>query len=82
MIDGSNGWDEVMGDSAKLLRVLFFDAPEAVCEARCLARGRATAAEAKGKARDDDNVESIRKRYPLHATPLHITNLRMMAFGA
>jgi hypothetical protein len=57
----SNGWDEVMGDSAKLLRVFFFDAPEAVCEARCLARGRATAAE--GKVRDDDNVESIRKRY-------------------
>lgn len=54
--DNLDGWKEVMGDSAHVHFVLFFDCPEDVMEARLIERG-------KTSGRADDNIESIKKRY-------------------
>lgn len=50
------GWHSVMGDSAEVLFVLFFDCTQDVMEQRLLVRGETS-------GRTDDNIESIRKRF-------------------
>eukprot|EP00002_Diphylleia_rotans_P008717 TRINITY_DN18721_c0_g1_i1.p2 TRINITY_DN18721_c0_g1~~TRINITY_DN18721_c0_g1_i1.p2 ORF type:complete len:200 (-),score=41.12 TRINITY_DN18721_c0_g1_i1:294-893(-) len=55
-VNNVEGWNSVMGDSATVEFVLFFDCPEAVMEARLLKRGETS-------GRSDDNIESIRKRF-------------------
>jgi len=55
--DNLDGWNSVMPDKVNLKMVLFFDCPEEVCVKRCLQRGKA------GSGRDDDNEESLKKRF-------------------
>ena len=54
--DNLEGWEEVVGDAADVLGVLFFDCPEKVMQDRLLERG-------KTSGRSDDNIESIMKRF-------------------
>jgi len=55
-IGNVNSWVEVVGDNAKVLGVLFYDANEDEMEKRCVARGATS-------GRVDDNIESIKKRF-------------------
>eukprot|EP00435_Cladocopium_sp_Y103_P028822 s408_g7.t1 len=54
--DNVNGWEEVIGDSAEVMGVLFFEASLAEMEKRLLGRSVTS-------GRVDDNLESIRKRF-------------------
>jgi UMP-CMP kinase len=54
--DNLQGWTQHMSSSCTVDKVLFIDSPQAVLENRLLLRGRTS-------GRDDDNVESIRKRF-------------------
>jgi len=61
-----SGWQQVVGDSAQVGGVLFYDCSEETMEARLLERG-------KTSGRSDDNIESIRKRfktYTLETAPI------------
>jgi hypothetical protein len=49
-------WNDVAGKKAEVCGVLYFDASETVMESRILQRG-------KTSAREDDNIESIKKRF-------------------
>jgi len=51
--DNLDGWQRSMADKTHVHFVLYFECPEEVCTARCLARGQ---------GRTDDNEESLRKR--------------------
>eukprot|EP00747_Dinoflagellata_sp_TGD_P163103 gnl/TRDRNA2_/TRDRNA2_181442_c0_seq1.p1 gnl/TRDRNA2_/TRDRNA2_181442_c0~~gnl/TRDRNA2_/TRDRNA2_181442_c0_seq1.p1 ORF type:complete len:215 (+),score=43.60 gnl/TRDRNA2_/TRDRNA2_181442_c0_seq1:47-646(+) len=53
-LDNVTGWQENVGDKAKVLGVLFYEASEEEMEKRLLGRG---------EGRSDDNIESIRKRF-------------------
>ncbi|XP_077980963.1 UMP-CMP kinase-like [Glandiceps talaboti] len=55
--DNMTGWNSQMGDKTNLKFVLFFDCPKDICVERCLGRGAA------GSGRDDDNLESLQKRF-------------------
>jgi len=55
-LDNVQGWERVVGDSANVLGVLFFQADEKEMETRLLGRGETS-------GRVDDNLESIRKRF-------------------
>jgi adenylate kinase len=53
-LDNVNGWNEVVGDSADLAGCLFYEATEEELEKRLMGRGQ---------GRDDDNIETIKKRF-------------------
>ena len=55
-MDNKDGWFEVVGDRAEVAFCLFYDCPEEELEKRLLKRGETS-------GRDDDNIESIRKRF-------------------
>jgi UMP-CMP kinase len=55
-MDNINGWNEVFGNSAKILCVLVLRADEKVCVERILERG-------KTSGRTDDNREVLVKRF-------------------
>merc|ERR1712129_64826 len=55
-IGNVNSWQEVVGDNAKVLGVLFYEANEDELEKRLVARGATS-------GRVDDNIESIKKRF-------------------
>jgi len=55
-LDNVEGWEQNVGNAAKVCGVLFFDAKEEELEARLLSRGQTS-------GRVDDNLESIRKRF-------------------
>eukprot|EP00913_Durusdinium_trenchii_P000331 g302.t1 len=55
-LDNVNGWEEVIGDSANVMGVLFFEAAQSEMEKRLLGRSETS-------GRVDDNLESIRKRF-------------------
>lgn len=57
--DNQNGWVTVMGDDVDMKFVLFFEASEEVMLDRILKRGEA----AGDEKRNDDNVESSKKRF-------------------
>lgn len=63
--DNLTGWQKQIGDKVNIQFVLFFECPENVCVARCLARG-------KHSGRADDNEEAMKKRF---ATYLNQTML-------
>eukprot|EP00281_Chroomonas_sp_CCMP1168_P027231 CAMPEP_0206251800 /NCGR_PEP_ID=MMETSP0047_2-20121206/22222_1 /ASSEMBLY_ACC=CAM_ASM_000192 /TAXON_ID=195065 /ORGANISM="Chroomonas mesostigmatica_cf, Strain CCMP1168" /LENGTH=192 /DNA_ID=CAMNT_0053677787 /DNA_START=128 /DNA_END=706 /DNA_ORIENTATION=+ len=50
------GWVNVVGDQAEVAFCLLYECPEEELERRLLARGQSS-------GRDDDNLESIRKRF-------------------
>ena len=50
------GWNKVMGDSASVEGVLFYECPEEVMESRLLHRG-------KSSGRSDDKADVIKKRF-------------------
>lgn len=54
--DNVEGWDDVMGDKVNLGAVLYFVADEKVMTDRILAR-------AATSGRNDDNIETLRKRF-------------------
>lgn len=54
--DNLEGWNKEMGDVCELESVLFIDCDEATMEKRILERGKAS-------GRDDDNLQSVRKRF-------------------
>lgn len=57
--DNVEGWNDVMGQDAFLAGVLHFDADEQVMTDRIIKR-----AEASGpNARNDDNLETLKKRF-------------------
>ena len=56
--DNYTGWQEVMGDSVELASVIVFDADEDTMTERIM--GRAAAATEK---RNDDNLETLKKRF-------------------
>lgn len=58
--ENMEGWYKLMSDKAKLLFVLFFECSRDICTERCLARGAA------GSGRNDDNIESIKKRFDVY----------------
>lgn len=49
-------WQKVMGETSRVLFVLYFECPLDICVDRCLGRGEA------GSGREDDNLESLKKR--------------------
>jgi UMP-CMP kinase len=51
-----NAWKDVVGKSANVERVLFFECPEDVLTSRLLERG-------KTSGRNDDSIDVIRKRF-------------------
>jgi UMP-CMP kinase len=53
-LDNVSGWEENVGDQAKLGGVLFYDATEEELEKRLLGRGQ---------GRDDDQIDVIKKRF-------------------
>lgn len=53
-LDNVTGWEEHVGDSARVCGVLFYAAEENELERRLLGRG---------EGRSDDNIETIRKRF-------------------
>lgn len=53
-LDNVTGWEENVGDQAKVAGVLFYTATEDELEKRLLGRGQ---------GRDDDNIEAIKKRF-------------------
>jgi len=53
--ENREGWNEVVGDSADVAFVLFFDCPDEVMQNRLLKRGETS-------GRSDDNIASIKKR--------------------
>ncbi len=55
-MDNKDGWFEVVGDRAEAAFCLFYDCPEEELERRLLKRGETS-------GRDDDNIDSIRKRF-------------------
>ena len=55
-MDNKDGWFEVVGERADVAFCLFYDCPEEELEKRLLKRGETS-------GRDDDNIESIRKRF-------------------
>ncbi|CAJ1439579.1 unnamed protein product, partial [Effrenium voratum] len=55
-LDNVTGWESVIGDSAEVLGVLFYEASELEMEKRLLGRSETS-------GRVDDNIESIRKRF-------------------
>ena len=55
-MDNKHGWDTVVGDKAEVAFCLFFECPEEELEKRLLKRGETS-------GRDDDNIDSIRKRF-------------------
>ncbi|CAE7299806.1 cmpk1, partial [Symbiodinium natans] len=55
-LDNVTGWEQVIGDGADVLGVLFFEATETEMEKRLLERSSTS-------GRVDDNLESIRKRF-------------------
>jgi UMP-CMP kinase len=54
--DNVEGWNDVMGDKVYLGAVLYFVADEQVMTDRILAR-------AATSGRNDDNIETLRKRF-------------------
>lgn len=58
--DNLDGWHKVMGSSADVAGVLFYDCPEAVMERRLLQRGLTS-------GRSDDAADVIRKRFHTYA---------------
>jgi len=54
--DNVRGWNKVMGDKTELAGVVYFDADEATMTERILAR-------AATSGRNDDNVETLKKRF-------------------
>lgn len=54
--DNVQGWNEVMGDKVDLAAVVFFDADEHTMTDRILAR-------AATSGRNDDNIETLKKRF-------------------
>merc|ERR1712176_1710626 len=55
-IGNVNSWQEVIGDGADIMGVLFYEAREEELEQRLLKRGETS-------GRSDDNLETIRKRF-------------------
>ena len=55
-MDNKDGWYRVVGDKAEVACCLFYDCPEEELEKRLLKRGETS-------GRDDDNIESIKKRF-------------------
>merc|ERR1719469_1077279 len=55
-IGNVNSWEEVIGDSADVLGVLFYEANEVELEKRLVERGLTS-------GRSDDNIETIKKRF-------------------
>jgi adenylate kinase family enzyme/nucleoside diphosphate kinase len=55
-MDNKDGWYSVVGDKAEVVFCLFYDCPEEELEKRLLKRGETS-------GRDDDNIESIKKRF-------------------
>ena len=55
-MDNKDGWYSVVGDKAEVAFCLFYDCPEEELEKRLLKRGETS-------GRDDDNIESIKKRF-------------------
>lgn len=53
-LDNVTGWEENVGDQAKVAGVLFYTATEEELEKRLMGRGQ---------GRDDDNIEAIKKRF-------------------
>ena len=54
--DNVTGWNEVMGSSTELGAVLWFDADEATMTDRIMKRSAHS-------GRNDDNIETLRKRF-------------------
>lgn len=54
--DNVNGWNEVMGNRVTLGAVLWFDADEKTMTDRILGRSASS-------GRNDDNIETLRKRF-------------------
>ena len=54
--DNYDGWSRVMGDSVTVPHILFLDADEETMINRIMER-------AKTSGRNDDNIESLRKRF-------------------
>lgn len=57
--DNLDGWFRVMGDTAIIDGVLFYECPEAVMEARLLKRGESF-------GRSDDKADVIKKRFAMY----------------
>ncbi|EKX52061.1 hypothetical protein GUITHDRAFT_65521, partial [Guillardia theta CCMP2712] len=57
-LNNYEGWYDVVGDDVHVAFCLFFECPEEELERRLLAR-------AQSSGRDDDNIESIRKRFKI-----------------
>jgi UMP-CMP kinase len=55
-LDNYEGWCEVVGDQADVVCCLLYECGQAELERRLLDRG-------KTSGRDDDNIESIKKRF-------------------
>ena len=55
-MDNKDGWYSVVGDRAEVAFCLFYECPEEELEKRLLKRGETS-------GRDDDNIESIKKRF-------------------
>ena len=55
-MDNKDGWYRVVGDKAEVACCLFYACPEEELEKRLLKRGETS-------GRDDDNIESIKKRF-------------------
>eukprot|EP00931_Biecheleriopsis_adriatica_P009487 TRINITY_DN110561_c0_g1_i1.p1 TRINITY_DN110561_c0_g1~~TRINITY_DN110561_c0_g1_i1.p1 ORF type:complete len:204 (-),score=57.53 TRINITY_DN110561_c0_g1_i1:145-756(-) len=55
-LENMETWAEVVGSSANVVNVFFFDTDEKVMEDRLLERG-------KTSGRNDDNIEAIKKRF-------------------
>lgn len=51
-----SAWNDVVGDTALVERVLFFECPEDILTSRLLERG-------KTSGRSDDSIDVIRKRF-------------------
>lgn len=59
--DTSNrlGWDSILGDKMNLKIVVYLDSSENTCKERIMARS-------KTSGRYDDNLETIKKRFPVY----------------
>jgi len=57
--ENNSAWEKQMADKVDLQFILFFDCPEEVMQERILTRG-------KSSGRNDDNPDSIKKRFNTH----------------
>jgi len=57
--ENNSSWEKQMADKVELQFILFFDCPEEIMQERILKRG-------KSSGRNDDNPETIKKRFNTH----------------